>query len=39
VLDAKGEPIPGNWNGGHAYPTTPLTPSDRAALISYLRGL
>lgn len=39
VLDAKGDPIPGNWNGGHAYPATPLTAADRQALISYLRGL
>lgn len=39
VLGPDGSPIPGNWNGGHAYPSTPLTPTDRAALISYLRGL
>jgi hypothetical protein len=39
VLGPDGSPIPGNWNGGHAYPATPLTTADRAALISYLRGL
>lgn len=39
VLDADGRPIIGNWNGGHAYPVKPLSGADRAALISYLRGL
>ncbi|MGV8950791.1 MAG: di-heme-cytochrome C peroxidase [Cypionkella sp.] len=39
VLDSNGTATPGNWNGGHAYPVNPLSDADRAALISYLKGL
>jgi mono/diheme cytochrome c family protein len=39
VYGVNGTAIVGNWNGGHAYPATPLSTPDRAALISYLKGL
>lgn len=39
VLDDNGKPIMGNLNTGHAYPAQALSAADRAALISYLKGL
>jgi hypothetical protein len=39
VYGVNGTAIVGNWNGGHAYPAKPLSTPDRAALISYLKGL
>lgn len=29
--------LPGNGNGGHAFPATPFTPAQRAAVIEYLK--
>lgn len=39
VTDAAGKVIAGNSNAGHAYPATPLTAEERAALLVYLKGL
>ena len=39
VTDAAGHVIPGNSNAGHAYPATPLTTTERAQLLTYLKGL
>lgn len=39
VTDAEGRDIAGNSNAGHAYPGTPLTAVERAALLTYLKGL
>ncbi len=39
VTDAQGAVIAGNSNAGHDYPAQPLTDSERAQLIAYLKGL
>lgn len=38
VYDQDGNPVIGNWNGGHEYGTT-LNRSDRLDLIEFLKGL
>lgn len=39
VTDAAGKVIAGNSNAGHAYPALPLTATERAQLLAYLKGL
>ncbi len=39
VTDAQGAVIAGNSNAGHDYPSQPLTDSERAHLVTYLKGL
>jgi hypothetical protein len=39
VTDAAGAVIPGDFNGGHAYPSVALTDTERTQLVTYLKGL